>query len=160
SAFRALLAPAALSLLLLAAGAGPGEAANAGFVRAQGGQFVLNGASFRFVGTNAYYLPASAAWGNPSLTDQTLALANQVGFSVIRTFAFNDSPGDSVALQPAPGVFNEAAFRALDYVLFKADQAGVRLILPLVNRWSAYGGMPQYVQWCNPGASDDTFYSN
>ena len=146
--------------LLLALAPRPTEAANVGFVRAQGGQFVLDGAPFRFVGTNAYYLMVSAAWGDPSYTDQTMALATQLGFSVLRAWAFNDGSNNGPMLQPAPGVFDETAFRGLDYVLYKADQAGVRLILTLVNRWSDYGGMPKYVQWCSPGSPVDTFYSH
>ena len=56
--------------------------------------------------------------------------------------------------------YREASFRAMDYVLYKADQAGVRLLISLVNYWGDFGGMPQYVRWCSPGSSTDAFYTN
>ena len=65
-------------------------------------------------------------------------------------------PG-SAALQPGPGVFNEAAFRAFDYVLHKADLAGVRLLIALTNGNPEFGGVPQYLQWCG-GGSERAFY--
>jgi cellulase (glycosyl hydrolase family 5)/VCBS repeat protein len=155
-----LILAGTLALALLAGTRGPAEAANTGFVRTQGPQFALNGAPFFFAGTNAFYLMVSAAWGATNYTDDTLAMAAQLGFSVLRAWAFFDGP-DPLALQPAPGVFNEASFRALDYVLFKADQAGVRLLLPLVNGHPAdFGGTSQYVAWCAPGQSMLAFYTH
>jgi hypothetical protein len=50
-------------------------------------------------------------------------------------------------------------FKGLDYVLYRADQLGLRVILPFVNNWDDYGGMKQYVAWA--GASGhDQFYTN
>src|SRR5262249_42388534 len=134
------------------------EAANAGFVSAQGGEFVLNGGPFRFVGTNSYYMPSAATYSKAHV-DDTLSLANSLGFTVLRTWGFYDGSG-SGALQPSPGSYNESAFQALDYVLYKADLAGVRLLIALVNYWPDYGGVPQYVQWRAPGQGNDAFYTN
>lgn len=35
----------------------------------------------------------------------------------------------------------------LDYLLAKANEHGIKLILPLVNNWPDFGGMDQYVTW-------------
>ena len=145
---------------LLLATAAPAQAANSGFVSASGGQFVLNGRPFYFVGSNAYYLVPAATWGATNYTDETMTMAQSLGFTVFRAWGFFDDPGQATALQSGPGVYNEASFRAMDYVLYKADQAGVRLIISLVNYWGDFGGMPQYVRWCSPGSSTDAFYSN
>jgi mannan endo-1,4-beta-mannosidase len=136
------------------------EGANTGFVRTQGTQFTLNGGPFYFTGTNAYYLMISAAWGATNYTDDTMTMANQLGFTVLRTWAFNDGATDGLALQPSPGVYNETNFRALDYVLDQADRHGVRLILALVNGPPDFGGVAQYVKWCAPGQTVLAFYNN
>jgi len=153
----------ALVALVLAAGlaaAVPTQAANSGFVSVSGGQFVLQGRPFYFVGSNAYYLIPAATWGATNNTDETMTMAQTLGFTVFRTWGFFDDPSQATALQTGPGVYNEASFRAMDYVLYKADQAGVRLIISLVNNWGDFGGMPQYVRWCSPGSSTDAFYTN
>jgi mannan endo-1,4-beta-mannosidase len=134
------------------------EASNVGIVRAQDGRFVVNGAPFYFVGTNAHWMIPMTGHGLPAYADDQLALARTLGFTVLRAMGFADGPGmGAAALQPAPGVFNEAAFRAFDYVLHKADLSGVRLLIPLVNGNPAYGGVPQYLQWCG-GGGERAFY--
>src|SRR5262249_23381575 len=155
---RAAIVSGIAAILLVGAGVGPSEAGNVGFVSAQGGQFVLNGSPFRFVGTNAYFMLDAATYGSTAHTDGMLSLANSLGFTVLRTGGLLD--GISRGLQPSGGVYNESAFQAMDYVLYKADLAGVRLLVTLVNYWSDYGGMPQYVKWCAPGQAVDAFYTN
>ena len=44
------------------------------------------------------------------------------------------------------GVFDEKVFGGLDWVLTEAGKRGLRVMLTLVNYWSAYGGMAQYVK--------------
>jgi len=159
SALASAVHAVAFGALLLATAA-PAQAANSGFVSASGGQFVLNGRPFYFVGSNAYYLVPAATWGATNYTDETMTMAQSLGFTVFRAWGFFDDPGQATALQSGPGVYNEASFRAMDYVLYKADQAGVRLLISLVNYWGDFGGMPQYVRWCSPGSSTDAFYTN
>jgi mannan endo-1,4-beta-mannosidase len=64
----------------------------------------------------------------------------------VRTWAFADGPQWS-ALQPSPGVFDENVFCALDRVLAEAGSRGIRVLFNLINFWSNYGGMAQYVTW-------------
>src|SRR5207237_9745753 len=82
-----------------------------------------------------------------------------LAFTGIPPCGFFDGPGEPPALQLGTRIYNEPSFRAMDYVLHKADQAGVRLIISLVNRWGEFGGMPQYVRCCSAGSSTDAFYS-
>ena len=90
---------------------------------------------------------------------------------VLRTVAYNDGEFDKDgkpnwnALQLRPGVYQEYVFQGLDYVLNKADELGVRLILPFVNNWDNYGGMNQYVAWDKTYGDDtatfhDDFYTD
>lgn len=40
----------------------------------------------------------------------------------------------------------ETGLGRLDYIVKKAEELGVKLIVPLVNNWGDYGGMKVYVQ--------------
>jgi len=156
---RTLLVAAVLAALVPAAHT-PARASNEGFVSASGTRFYLNGKPFFFGGTNCYYLMVYAA--DPSLrpyVDEVLQESAAMGFSVIRTWAFNDGACQWNALQTSPGVYQEYVFQGLDYVLYRADQLGLRVLLALVNNWDDYGGMNQYVAWAAAGSHDD-FYTN
>lgn len=142
----------ALTLSLVSTTSGFGG--NVGFVTAEGTSFSLDGQPFYYVGTNCYYLMVRAADVNlRSDVDEVLQEAAAMGLRVLRTNAYNDGELDKKgkpnwnALQLTPGVYQEYVFQGLDYVLNKADELGVRLILPFVNYWDNYGGMDQYVKW-------------
>ncbi len=98
---------------------------------------------------NCYYLQNLAAYGDTNRVNEIFALAKQSGINTIRTWGFFDSSDSTnkAVIQYAPGLFNENALRALDYVIYKAKQNSIKLIIPLVNNWDDYGGMNQYVEW-------------
>jgi mannan endo-1,4-beta-mannosidase len=136
------------------------------FVTRAGSQLTLAGKTFRFAGTNNYYLEYSA----PVMTDAVLENAAASGSTVVRAWAFLDVPtatdtGDKGAYfqywdgtQPA---YNDGAdgLEKLDYVVAKAGAEGLRLVLPLTNNWSDFGGMDQYVAWAG-GTYHSDFYSD
>lgn len=110
-------------------------------------RFELDGAPFFFTGCNSYYLMTRAA--DPGLRQQVLEVlddAKAVGLTVVRTWAFNDGP-EWNALQPSPGQFDERVFCGLDFVLAEAGKRGLKILLVLVNNWTPFGGMTQYVKW-------------
>ena len=119
------------------------------FVRRSGAALVLGTEPFLFMGANSYYLPFAAAYGQTAAVDEVFSTARGLGLSVLRTWAFYDSPdsSDSAVFQLRPGEYNEVGLRGLDCVIASAKAAGIRLILPLVNSWDDYGGMNQYVRW-------------
>jgi len=129
----------------------------AGFVRAEGTGFVLNGQPFYAPGTNIYYLLTYGAGycrpddgrdrGTRDYVDEVLIDAANMNLKVIRAWAFCDGADEWNALQRAPGEYSEGVFCGLDYVIYKAGKLGLRLILPFVNSLDDYGGMAQYVAW-------------
>ena len=137
------------------------------------GRFKLAGAPFTIVGANNYY----AAFASPKMRQDVIAAAQAFGFNVLRCWAFLDCCDnarlDEVHFQPwrgtcfqngnrqtaapfVPPQVNEHAkgLDQLDQLIYEADQAGIRLILPLVNYWQDYGGMDCYVAWYGGGARD------
>src|SRR5674476_1302424 len=147
--------------------AGPGKE----FVTRDGSSFMLDGKTFAFDGTNTYRPMLS---GN-EIIDKIMAATADNHFRVLRTWAFNDigqqDGTDSVdkfntsmyfhywdGKQPA---FNdgEDGLQRLDYVIASASKHHVKLIMPLVNNWGAFGGMDQYVRWAGLTYHSD-FYTD
>jgi mannan endo-1,4-beta-mannosidase len=118
---------------------------------------------FYFVGTNNYWLMQQRAYGS-TCVDAAFDSAVAAGVKVIRTWGFADgyaytNPTDPVILQRSPGVYEEHAFQAMDYVIWQAREHGIKLIITLVNNWDDYGGMNQYVAWAGLSNHDD-FYTD
>ena len=132
-------------------------------ISVRGDKFIRNGSEWRFVGFNNYYMMEKARWKESRhMVDEVLDKAAALGMTVMRTWAFDDTPK---GLQIAPGIFNEEAFQALDYVVAEAGRRGIYLLLALTNYWSDYGGVESYVKWCTgrnslEGLSVSMFYSN
>ena len=123
-----------------------GEADDVGFVRRQGKHlYDENDDPFFIVGTNSYYLLEHASESEPWLTRSmvidTYEDAKKLNLNTIRTWAFYDGK-----FQTAPGEYDEGFFDALDYVVAKARDYNLKLILTLTNFWDAYGGMENYVR--------------
>jgi mannan endo-1,4-beta-mannosidase len=83
---------------------------------------------------------------------------------VLRCPAFLDTPWRGAYFQawnPAtdrPEINTaENGLQRLDHLIADAEQAGMRLILPLVNHWPDFGGMDRYVSWFGATSRDD-FY--
>jgi mannan endo-1,4-beta-mannosidase len=123
------------------------------FVERRNGALWLGERQFRFVLVNAYYLQEEAARGRIDLVDQTLEQARAMGARVVRAWAFNDDPNkDDTAIQRAPGVYSERGLAGIDRMIERARAHDLKLILPLVNHWNAYGGARQWLLW--HGVSD------
>ncbi len=120
-----------------------GSGGKSSFVTTHSDGFRIGRASFRFGGTNCYYLHQQSHY----MIDNALDDAAAMGLPVVRAWAFADGESQPKPLQPRPYVYDERAFDSLDYAVAKAGQLGLRLVLALTNNWPDYGGMAQYVNW-------------
>ena len=80
---------------------------------------------------------------DPALVHEVLGAlddAAEAGLTVVRCWAFADGMAQWNALQPAPGVFQERVFRALDFVMAEAGRRGLKLLLALTNYWQVGEG--------------------
>lgn len=121
------------------------------FVETRGTEFSLAGESCRFAGVNAgYLLKIAADSSRKPLVDTVFARARRIGATVARMWAFHSADeAYPSAIRTAPRVFREAGLRALDYVLWRARENGVKLILCLENYHPHYGGVPLYLKWAS-----------
>jgi mannan endo-1,4-beta-mannosidase len=158
---RLIAAALGLSLGLTLTAATPALAAgSSGWIVRSGADLKLDGKPFRFSGSNNYYL----MYKTRAMVDDVFADAVGAGFTVMRTWGFLDRQENGVYFQYWDGTrpaYNDGAdgLQRLDYVLASARAAGVRLVIPLTNNWSDFGGMDQYVTW-RGGQYHDDFYTD
>lgn len=122
------------------------------FVSVRDSKFILKGKDFRFFGFNAYYLQSEAAdTARRYIVDDVFSFAKNFGFKVIRTWAFNNN-SDSVypgVISSKPNEVKEQGLTGLDYIVAKAKEYELMLILTLANNEPPYGGIEQYIKWAN-----------
>ena len=91
-----------------------------------------------------------------------------MGANAIRSWAFLDAaefaPG-SVAFQYSANgriAINDGpdGLERLDALIAAAEEFGIALILPLVNYWPDFGGMPMYLTWLGIEGDVANFYSS
>ncbi|HET9914614.1 MAG TPA: hypothetical protein VFQ13_22155, partial [Anaerolineales bacterium] len=147
---------------------------NSDFVQRRGNTLKLHGKQFRFAGASNYYLMYKSQF----MVDDVLEAAADNDFRVMRIWGSLDigDPNDpSTSLRgPADGIYlqywdsaagapayNDGAYglERLDYVVYRAGQLGLKLVIPFVNNWNDFGGMDQYVRWRDISTPDDqTWY--
>jgi mannan endo-1,4-beta-mannosidase len=129
---------------------------NSSFVTCDGNKFKVDGHDFYFSGSNNYYLPYAPEY----MVDDVFTDAKAIGTKVMRTWGFIDGASScDVVLQSSLGVYSDAGFKHFDYVVKKAQESGIKLVIPFINNWKDFGGMDKYVEWT--GASGhDAFYTN
>ena len=141
------------------------------FVVRRGTQLYLDGRPFRFAGSNNYY----PIYKSQLMVDALFEKAADSGFDVMRVWGAIDvgAPAGSDSVDgPKEGIYfqywngSEPAINTgadglehLDYVIYKAGQEGLKLVIPFVNNWREFGGMDQYVRW-RGGEYHDDFYSD
>lgn len=134
------------------------------FIRSAATKFFAGNSEFRFTGTNSYHLPYDDPW----IVDSVLETASAMNLTAVRVWGFRDRgslndtvpsiatnggwPGvhfqhwDSSTGRPA---YNDGpmGLQRLDYVVYKAQKLGLRLIIVLTDNWPDFGGMDQYLAW-------------
>lgn len=130
------------------------EPANAqtNFIYKKNNKFFRENSEFYFLGFSAYYLQWMAADSTTRyIVDDVFKVAQQTGVEVIRIWGFNSSPDSTQhsIIRNKPYKLSENGLRALDYVIYKAKQYRVNLILALENNFNDFGGIQQYINWAN-----------
>jgi mannan endo-1,4-beta-mannosidase len=139
------------------------------FVSVSDGEFSVDGSSFRFMGTNNYYLH----YKDTAMIDSVLSSAQDAGLGVIRCWGFFDGVGEGYInnkafMQPLPNSYTSLVsgdaytncWTRLDYTLSEAKKKDLKLIITLSNYWNDFGGIKEYVQWSDAHAGIDTHAKN
>lgn len=149
----------------------PAFSATGSFVSRDNDIFVLDGKPFYIAGANNHYLQ----FAPKAEVDRVLADAAAMKLNVLRIWGFLDigsSDGTVPTVWSSYGpnaydlntkgvyfqswdpeqnkpVYNDGpnGLQKLDYVVAKAGQLGIKLIIVLTNNWQHMGGIPQYMTW-------------
>ncbi|KAI1298250.1 glycoside hydrolase superfamily [Xylaria venustula] len=121
------------------------------FSSTSGLNFVIDGETGYFAGTNSYWIGFLT---NNDDVDTTLDQLVDAGLKILRVWGFNDvtsTPSSGTVwfqqLSASNSTINTGTdgLQRLDYVVSAAEQRGIKLIINFVNNWSDYGGIPAYV---------------
>ncbi|HVU68337.1 MAG TPA: cellulose binding domain-containing protein [Ktedonobacteraceae bacterium] len=162
------------SLAILSAARPSAAHAATGFVTRSGTQFMLNGAPFEVVGSNNYY----PEYEPQQMVDDLFSNAQAMGLTTMRVWAFLDIGSLDGSRSSIDGTKNGIYFQywssstnapvvntgatglqMLDYVIASAQAHNIKLILPFINNWNAFGGIDQYDTWYSL-PYHDSFYTN
>ena len=132
------------------------------FVKAAPTGFLLGGDPLPVAGVNCYFL----AYCSDQIRQAVMDAAAEMRANVLRCWAFlgieDRQPGavafqylddGSIAVDNGPD-----GLERLDALIAQADANGLRLILPLVNYWKDFGGMPLYLKWLGISGETEEFY--
>lgn len=124
------------------------------YVTTAGDSFALDGQKFVPIGTNSFW--CSYLYWDHSTIDETFSDLAEMGQNTLRLWGFGSgSPG---LFEPAPGEYNENAFERLDYVIKKAGEYDIKLVIALGNYWEDFGGIDQYIEWSETATERSDFY--
>jgi mannan endo-1,4-beta-mannosidase len=131
------------------------------FVRTDAQKFTIGGKETKMIGTNNYYL----IYSSKKMVIDVFEKAKAMNLSSIRIQGYLDGvSANNVTMQPYLGIYDDAGFARLDFVVCTAQSYGIKLVINLVNNWEAFGGVGMYVDWINQklstNLSHDDFYSN
>ena len=132
------------------------------FVRTAGIQFLHSNQPFYAFGVNSYFL----GFCSEGSRRQTLLAAKELGATTVRSWAFLDIeeriPGTPAFQYLSDGQIcyddGPDGLERLDALILAAEEANLHLILPFVNHWPDFGGMPLYLQWLGISGSVTEFY--
>jgi hypothetical protein len=179
---RLSIATAVLTVCVVFANATANAAEQTGFrnfVTARHGQLFDGDKPLRFISWNVpnlHYIEDNLPfaelnafrWPDRFEVTDALATVRQMGGQVVRIYVLSvrrtNDPPDKPCHVLGPGKFNEDGFRVLDMIMQIANEQGIRLIIPLVDNWSWWGGAAEYAGfrgkprdafWHDPGVIAD-----
>ena len=152
---KSILYSLVLTLLVLNSCKQQTDSHQATFITTKGHQFIKNGKSYYFVGTNYWYggiLASEGRGGDRERLIKELDLMKQVGIDNLRILAGAEGPDNepyrvTPALQLSPGVYNDTLLTGLDFLLNEMSKRNMLAILYLNNTWEWSGGYAQYLSW-------------
>ena len=129
------------------------------FVRVKSTHFSVNDKPYYFIGTNFWYgaiLGSKGEGGNRERLIQELDFLQSKGIANLRVLIGADGTNGipskvEPTLQIKAGVYNDAIFDGLDFLLSELGKRNMKAVLFFTNSWEWSGGYSQYLNWAGKG---------
>jgi len=143
------------------------------FINARGDRLFDGNEEYRFLSFNVpnlHYIEDDMRfaqempfrWPNEFEVRDALDSIRQMGGRVVRIYALSVRKADDPPGMPrhvlGPGEYDPEGFGALDMVLDVARAKGIRVIIPLIDNWSWWGGVTEYAAF--RGKPRNAFWSD
>lgn len=143
------------------------------FIQVDGHNFVRDGEPFYFSGGNNDMVRRAPKW----YVDMVFAEASELGLTALRTWVYagkcyigsckennnkvlpEPAEDGSDAVESLPPL-NETVMQKLDYAIYKANETGVRLVLPLLSNTDSHTGITDFVYYTASASGHDDFYTD
>jgi mannan endo-1,4-beta-mannosidase len=142
------------------------------YVGVDGPAFELDGEPFAMNGGNNDMLGRAPRW----YVDRVFEAAAELGFTALRTWAYagrcfiGSCAGEGATVLPQPDELdgpvdelpplNEVVLERLDYAIYKANETGVRLVLPMLSNTESHTGIGDFVKYSATAEDHDDFYTD
>jgi mannan endo-1,4-beta-mannosidase len=130
------------------------------FVKVQGKHFVINNSRYYFAGANFWpgmYLGSEANSGDRQRLIRELDRLQAEGINNLRILGASEDAYFNNEVQPvvqtAPGVYNEALLKGMDFLLSEMGKRNMHAVIYLNNYWWWSGGMCQYNAWIDSSSA-------
>ncbi len=132
------------------------------FVTVENGQFIKNGKSYYYVGTNFWYGPilgSQGEGGDRERLHRELDSLQKIGVTNLRVLVgaegnVGTKSKISPVLQPKPGEYNGELLDGLDYFMAEIGKRDMNAVLYLANAWEWSGGYLRYLKWAGELSED------
>ena len=134
------------------------------FVTKNDTQFIKDGKSYRYIGTNLWYASVLASTGEGGDRERfckELDNLKAIGVNNLRILSGPDAGSDLANpakpyLQKAPGVLNDTILEGLDFAIAELEKRDMTAVIYLNNAWDWSGGFGFYLKECGYGDSPNT----
>lgn len=141
------------------------DSGNDKFVTVEDNDFILEGQTYNYLGTNMWYGPLLGMAQNPgnrARLQRELDFLKSIGITNLRIMGASEgtSYNNTVkpAFQPEPGEYNEEVLIGLDYLLSEMAKREMKAVIYLGNNWIWSGGFAQYVAWVRNEQTPNPFF--
>lgn len=134
------------------------------YVKVDGNNFIINGETYNYLGTNMWYGPLLGMETKPGDRDRLikeLDFLKSNGVTNLRIMGASEKTDyDNTvtpAFQTAPGIYNEDVLIGLDFCLAEMEKRDMKAVIYLGNNWIWTGGFSQLVAWANDEVNPNPF---